>query len=802
VLAAGPGERLRDEHELNLRGGPGGELMVPRMGRLLAALAALLLLPSAASARVVNAEAILPPGQSGHVAVTGVTDGSGSPHLYDQTAPFIAFDWRPFGFNQPGDTEEPRPGVRITRDAVGVPRVDAPTGEDAWWGVGYAVAQDRLFQLELFRRATTGRLAEVLGKDYLDDDLIARRDYYTRAELERMFGSIPPELAANAKAYRDGVNAWIEHVRLNPQDAPGEAVALGVSFQPFELWEQAAISVFLARTVPSGDGHELNNLKLLRGAGRKALNALVPLRQPRETYTVPPSEGRFPSVPGRTRRHEREALRRSLRAGGGWELPSEKAAVARFLRAPLGGSYMFAAVDPKTRHTYLFNGPQLGYSVPELFVEWELHAPGVDIRGVGAAGVPVVGIGQNGSVAWGFTSGLTDEDDLYAEELVDEERYRFRGETRAMDCRDEVFTYNTPLVDVPGGAAPESGTVKERICRTLHGPVQVRAGRTAYARKYAVWGREMESIVGLAALNGAQTIQDVDRAMLQVTWNENVMAIDSQGQIGFWHPGLHPIRPKRWDERLPYPGTGEAEWRSLRERRRTPYVINPKQRWLANWNNLPAAGWTTGDGVAQERLSGPFHRGQFLQRAVRVWAGRPSFAGAQDLVRHVGTTAQQRPLAQARIRKAARGATGRVGRVLDALLAWDGSYHRTDDNGTVDPGVAIWEEFKDQLETIALRKLSSNRDAMDPMAGGTGASHAFDISNGEAYALRTASVRAWHRAAVATHAALVKRFGTDDVARWREPRRMYKWQAQGVGSPPPLPFFDRGTWEQFVEMAP
>ena len=64
---------------------------------------------------------------------------------------------------------------------------------------------------------------------------------------------------------------------------------------------------------------------------------------------------------------------------------------------------------------YLFNGPQLGFSIPELFVEFELHSPVQDIRGVSAAGVPVVGIGHNGQVAWGFTSGLSDEDDLYAE---------------------------------------------------------------------------------------------------------------------------------------------------------------------------------------------------------------------------------------------------------------------------------------------------------------------------------------------------------------------------------------------------
>ena len=107
----------------------------------------------------------------------------------------------------------------------------------------------------------------------------------------------------------------------------------------------------------------------------------------------------------------------------------------------------------------------------------------------------------------------------------------------------------------------------ERVCRTVHGPVEARAGDIAYARRYAIWGRELETLDGLAELNAARSVRDVDRAVRKVTWNENVMAADdSQGNIGFWHPGLLPLRPRGWDERLPFPGTGEAEWRGLLDR--------------------------------------------------------------------------------------------------------------------------------------------------------------------------------------------------------------------------------------------
>ena len=425
-----------------------------------------------------------------------------------------------------------------------------------------------------------------------------------------------------------------------------------------------------------------------------------------------------------------------------------------------------------------------------------------------AAGVPLVAIGHNDNVAWGYTSGLSDVDSLYAESLAGApEKYRFRGEERAMECRDETFAYRSPPTDLLSPAdlvtkPPSAGSRVERICRTLHGPVEVRAGDVAYARRYATWMRELETINGLTSLMEARSIRDVDAAMQQVTWNENVMAADSEGNIGFWHPGLHPLRPRGWDERLPYPGTGEAEWRGLLDRPRTPSVINPRQGWLANWNNVPSVGWTAGDGEARERQTGPWHRVGWLRKLVRELRRSPSFEGAQSVIAREGSTAQQRPLATARLRRALRGSSGRARAVLSALLAWDGSYVRVDANGTVDPGVAVWERFKDDVERLAAERLGGGFEASAPLRGEPGSSHVFDIALGEAYGLRVLSPAGLRQAAVATFAAMAERFGTEDVARWREPRRMYDVSAQGAATAPELPFFDRGTWEQLIEVGP
>ena len=430
---------------------------------------------------------------------------------------------------------------------------------------------------------------------------------------------------------------------------PGEFVALSdLPIDPWTLRDTARVGVFLARTVPSSDGRELANALDLEALGPRSFNTLLPVHSKGARLTVPRTEGAFPSQPGRTRRDERLGFRRTRRylartdlseaTDTATQIPVQTksagapgAGLASIL--PHGGSFMWAISDSEHDRAYLYNGPQLGFSIPELFVEFELHSPSQpNLRGVSAAGVPLVGIGHNDHLAWGFTSGLSDEDDLYVEKLTGPETYRFRGEQRQMDCRDEVFTYNTPATDLPDlitdPGAP-SGSITQRICRTVHGPVQVTGDGVALARRYAIWGRELETIVGLSELNDATTVGEVDRAMREVTWNENVIAADDRGNIGYWHPGLHPLRPKRWDERLPYPGDGRAEWRGLLPRERTPHVINPEQGWLANWNNLPSAGWTNGDSEALERLAGPLHRVRILQSLVAKVAERPQLRGAR-----------------------------------------------------------------------------------------------------------------------------------------------------------------------------
>jgi acyl-homoserine lactone acylase PvdQ len=760
-------------------------LRSPALGGALAVLA---LLPAAASARVVQAGTVLPPGNSGFVPPAGT-----NPDLTNQIDLYTSFRLKPGEFNRAGTAESPRAGVTIVRDAYDVPAVTGTMVENAWFGAGYAAAEDRAVELELFRRGVTGHLAEVLGKSRLDSDIEARRDYYTRPEVRRMYNRMPASLRAWFKAYSDGINAYEARMNANPSLRPKEFALLNLTPATWSPLDSAAISIQLARTIPNSDGQELLNARALRVLGAKRFAKLLPLRTRHSYTTIPASAGRFPSQPGRTRAQERAGFKRSVRFVRGLELPSAKASAADSSRLaggalpPVFGGSDAWAVRGAGGHAFLFTGPQLGFSIPEQLWEFEIHAPGLDAAGVTPPGVPLVGIGHNDHVAWGLTSGESDVNDLYAEKLVGRTRYRFQGRVRKMDCRTETFK-------VAGAKA-----VKRQICRTVHGPVQARAKGVAYARRYNLWGREMRTMVGLADLDRATSINDVAKAAGEVTWNENIMAADDRGNIGWWHPGLLPLRPRGYDERLPYPGTGKAEWRGFLSKRQRPHVVNPKQGWLANWNSVPSTGWTNGDPSATERLTGPLHRSGLLFREVAKAHADPTFASVEGVDQVTGQTAQARPFLQNALSRADAGATGPAKAVLDTLLAWDGNYTRTDAAGTVDPGVAAWDAFRAAAVAVGVRKPYGSI-AVSMLGAKPGTSHQFDVSYAQAFALEHLGAAGYRAAAAAAGAALAKRFNSTTPSAWREPRRIYDVSVQGVADKPALPFFDRGTWQQEVEL--
>ena len=424
---------------------------------------------------------------------------------------------------------------------------------------------------------------------------------------------------------------------------------------------------------------------------------------------------------------------------------------------------------PRAQTTFLFNGPQLGFSIPELFVEFELHSPVQNMRGVSAAGVPVVGIGHNGRMAWGFTSGLSDEDDLYAEQLTGPETYTFRGPQRQMGCRDERFDYRSPhgparpLGDGSRRAAwpaPVRAHLphRSRPCpgagqgRGLRAPVRDLGPRAGDARRAVGAQRRAE---------GAPA----DRA-LGVTWNENVIAADDRGNIGDRHPGLHPLRPRNSDKRLPYPGTGEAEWRGLLSPRKTPQVINPRQGYVISGKR--ALG-----GLDRRRRSGA--------RALTGRSTAPACCGGwchgsppspPTRPRRRSTAAAVRPPSSApfrQLRRARRDRRGKSRELLPTLTSGTAATPASTRRG-VDPGVAVWEESR-----IRPSRSPSAHSRKGGLGGASlrAARHLAQVRHLQRRGVCAAHPRPRGLRPAAAPTTRWRPASAPQPGHWREPRRMY-----------------------------
>ena len=449
----------------------------------------------------------------------------------------------------------------------------------------------------------------MLGESRLAEDVVARRDYFTKPELRRQLGRLPAAQRARFDAYADGVNAWLARVAADPALRPRELALLNLSPAPWTVLDSAAIGVQLARTVPQRRRPRAAELARAADARRASASPrCCRCASAARRSRCRASEGRFPSQPGRSRSDEKRGFAKSRAFLGRPQAARRPVgrAAARAGRLPARGGSSHWAMRGPGNQAFLFTGPQLGFSIPELFVELEVHAPGLDVRGVTAPGVPVIAAGHNGRIAWGITSGLDDDDDLYVERLAG------RSATASRAARARC----TAVRD----ASAVSAGAKRQAPLLPHGPRPGAAApgrRTAYARRYAIWKRELGRCAASPTQHAASVADGRARRVARLSWNENTLVADDAGHIGWWHPGRLPLRPKRWDERLPLPGPARPSGAACCRSRRSRKVIDPPQGCIANWNNTPSAGWTNGDAAAPEANVGALNRGGYLERLVR-----------------------------------------------------------------------------------------------------------------------------------------------------------------------------------------
>ena len=561
--------------------------------------------------------------------------------------------------------------VRIYRDAFGVPVVHADTDYGVWYGAGYALAQDRLFLIDAAVALARGTSAETQGTGAYGADVQTRVLTYSDAEYTAMGETLPAPARTALQAHVAGINARIAEVNADATQAllPQEFVALNYRPEPISTNDVLALGVLMTRFVASAGGDEMANVLALQALeaqhgkteGRRIFRDLLWVDDERADVTI--TDRRFTNIstppelrdavfeaaadyatslppelaegPGTGAAEPKvQVSRLTLPEGWKWPAPPEDlaAVAAKWSEIPdhVSASYM-AVFSPELTadgSTILINGPQLGYSYPTLLAEVEVHGGGYDARGATVAGLPVVGIGYGERIVWGLTTGESKTIDSFIVEVNPDnpEEYFHDGELKAMDCRDEVVNYRSTSNGVPNVAEPKPGANADtiRVCRTVYGPVVARATAqdgTPLARsvQYAMWGREVETINGVLQWNRVDTFDEFHAAMARVTWNENTMYADADGNIAYYHPGLHPWRHPAADQRFPIAGSGDFDHCGLLAFENTPHRVNPERGYLHNWNNKPARGW--GDGVggdASQEPSGADGRNVNWEQVIRA----------------------------------------------------------------------------------------------------------------------------------------------------------------------------------------
>lgn len=553
--------------------------------------------------------------------------------------------------------------VSIVRDAHAVPFIRAETEADALFALGYAHAQDRLWQIDFNRRIAQGRVAEILGPAAVDADRFLRT-----LGIHRVAQSIAANLDAQTRAlldaYAAGVNAYLA---TRTQPLPPEFLLLRAPApQPWTAADSIAWSLMMAWDLSRSYLNELARLRLATKLTRAQIDEFRP------PY---PGDAPLPVA-------DYVELYRVLGiARGGATALVEQAAqlaaahpVAGFGEGDGIGSNNWVVAGSRTASgkPLLANDPHLGLTTPSVWYFARLQAPGLDVFGATLPGVPYVILGRNAHVAWGFTNTGPDVQDLYLERInpADADEYQTPDGYARFETRTEVIRVR--------GAED----VRLVVRSTRHGPVISGAlaavdkalprGESRYvlALRWAALEPADATMRALRGMNRARDASEFEQALRD--WQlvqQSVVFADVGGRIGMIAPGRIPVR--RADNDLmglvPSPGwDARYDWEGWLPFEALPRVIDPPAGYIVTANHkITPPGYPA-------HLTSEWFLPYRAQRIAELIESRPLHA-PEDFKRVQGDVVSlaARDLLAALANVQPQSAASRV--ALERLRAWDGS---------------------------------------------------------------------------------------------------------------------------------
>ena len=470
--------------------------------------------------------------------------------------------------------------IKILRDEYGTPHIYADNTYDLFYGYGYSVAQDRLFQMEMAKRSTQGSVAQVLGAEYLEFDINARK-LYSPASIKSQLAALSAKDKDIFEGYAAGMNAWIAQINQQAD------TLMPKQFNDFEFtpsqWSSFDVVMIFVGTMANRFGDfnsELDNLKisndLIARFGVEKGQAIFDVLNPRFTSGTATtiSENDWVAPASTLNKYEQFAS----------QLP-DFILDQDLSSKPISGFsniYLIGKEKTKDANAVLVNGPQFGWFDPAYTYSVGLHGAGFDVVGNTPFAYPTILFGHNADIGWGSTWGAGDIVDMYTLELDpnDPLAYRYKGEFRKLESRKEsIYVKN-------------GNTHEYEIFRSVHGQVVAydKDNLVAISKKRTWDGKELESLLTwvyqATASNYDEWLGYADDYSLNVNW----YYADRSGNIGYAFTGHYPIRQASHDNRLPVNGDGSMDWLGTQDFSHNPSALNPEANFIANWNNKPAHG--------------------------------------------------------------------------------------------------------------------------------------------------------------------------------------------------------------------
>lgn len=467
--------------------------------------------------------------------------------------------------------------VAIVRDRHAVPHITGRALADIYRGLGFAHAQDRLWQMELLRRAGQGRLSEIFGERTLDADIFLRT-LDLAGHAERSAARLPAEPRELLAAYAAGVNAFLDRpTGLLEQRLPPEFLMLGHRPESWQPADSVTIIKMMALNLSTNLGAEIQRLTLAaQGLSAAEIDDVMPLNGGERPPPLPHLASLYPL--------------RTLQAA---TPQSRTAALDVFFGAGASNSWVVAGSRTTTGKPLLANDPHLRLTAPSIWYLTHLaladnsERETVNVVGASLPGTPLVVLGRSDALAWGFTNTEADVQDLFIEKLNPNDPGEYLTPSGW-----QRFAVDVMEIRVAGG---ETRLVERR--RTRHGPVLpgsfrdlgriLAPGYVAALQWTALSDDDTTILAGLLDTSIRTVEAYLEHARPYVVPMQNMVVADTGGRIGMIAPARLPVRhpDNTVAGRAPVPGWDPIyDWQGFVPFEELPRVVDPPEGAIGTAN--------------------------------------------------------------------------------------------------------------------------------------------------------------------------------------------------------------------------